>query len=460
MKPDDGHRLCTPSFSLILAATASAQVDARMFRQPTVSQTQIAFVYAGDIWIVSRKGGTATRLSSPQGEESFPRFSPDGTKHRLQRRLRRQYRRLRGRRQRRRAGAPHASSDGGPRDRLAPRRQARAVCLEPRERPAALQSVLSRRPRRRAAREAAGALRRIRRHCRERHRLRLHADVAGLPHLEALSRRLGAGPVALQPQDLRVAQPDERSRQRRAADVARQHDLLRLRSRRRRSATTSGRSTSRRARRGRSRSSRTSTSRSPRLAPMRSCSRPAAGCISSTVAPRRRPRCPIRVVTDETTLRPRTAKAEALISDASISPTGKRAAFGARGDVVTVPAENGAVVNLTRYVRRRRALSALVARWQDGRLLERQERRIRADAAPGRRIGRRAEGDVARRRVPLHAVLVARQQEARVHRSGDEDSHLRRRGEPGDRRSTRVPTGSATAASSRSASSGRPTRGG
>jgi tricorn protease len=54
------------------------------------------------------------------------------------------------------------------------------------------------------------------------------------------------------------------------------------------------------------------------------------------------------VVTDETTLRPRIAKAEALISDASISPTGKRAVFGARGDVVSVPAEHGAVVNITR----------------------------------------------------------------------------------------------------------------
>ena len=39
-------------FALLLALTAAdtadAQVDARMFRQPTVSQTQIAFVYAGD----------------------------------------------------------------------------------------------------------------------------------------------------------------------------------------------------------------------------------------------------------------------------------------------------------------------------------------------------------------------------------------------------------------------------
>ena len=39
---------------------------------------QIAFVYAGDIWLVPKAGGTAIRLSSPLGEETFPRFSPDG----------------------------------------------------------------------------------------------------------------------------------------------------------------------------------------------------------------------------------------------------------------------------------------------------------------------------------------------------------------------------------------------
>ncbi|MGI9175374.1 MAG: S41 family peptidase, partial [Rhodothermales bacterium] len=32
----------------------------------------------GDIWVVPKEGGTANRLSSPRGEESFPRFSPDG----------------------------------------------------------------------------------------------------------------------------------------------------------------------------------------------------------------------------------------------------------------------------------------------------------------------------------------------------------------------------------------------
>ncbi len=51
-----------------------------MFRQPDVSATQIAFVYAGDIWVVPKQGGVAVRLSSPRGEEQFPRFSPDGSR--------------------------------------------------------------------------------------------------------------------------------------------------------------------------------------------------------------------------------------------------------------------------------------------------------------------------------------------------------------------------------------------
>src|SRR3954463_12285283 len=66
--------------ALVIAATAAAQVNARMFRYPAVSADKIAFVYAGDIWLVPKAGGTATRLSSPPGEETFPRFSPDGTR--------------------------------------------------------------------------------------------------------------------------------------------------------------------------------------------------------------------------------------------------------------------------------------------------------------------------------------------------------------------------------------------
>jgi len=63
---------------LSVALPVEAQVDARMLRYPDVSATHISFVYAGDIWIVPKEGGIARRLSTPAGEEQFPRFSPDG----------------------------------------------------------------------------------------------------------------------------------------------------------------------------------------------------------------------------------------------------------------------------------------------------------------------------------------------------------------------------------------------
>ena len=50
-----------------------------MMRMPDVSDSQIAFVYAGDIWISDTSGGLARRLTSHEGMEVFPKFSPDGT---------------------------------------------------------------------------------------------------------------------------------------------------------------------------------------------------------------------------------------------------------------------------------------------------------------------------------------------------------------------------------------------
>ena len=72
-----------PTFILIFVAIAfpvlaEDALDARLMRMPAVSEKQIAFVYAGDIWVAPKEGGTAIRLSSPAGEELFPRFSPDG----------------------------------------------------------------------------------------------------------------------------------------------------------------------------------------------------------------------------------------------------------------------------------------------------------------------------------------------------------------------------------------------
>ena len=49
------------------SSVVSAAVNARMLRFPDVSETHIAFVYAGDIWVVEKEGGIARRLSSPAG---------------------------------------------------------------------------------------------------------------------------------------------------------------------------------------------------------------------------------------------------------------------------------------------------------------------------------------------------------------------------------------------------------
>ncbi len=65
------------SASLCLAQS-STQIDATLFQKPTVNQTHIVFVYAGDLWIVPREGGDAKRLTTGVGEETDPIFSPDG----------------------------------------------------------------------------------------------------------------------------------------------------------------------------------------------------------------------------------------------------------------------------------------------------------------------------------------------------------------------------------------------
>ena len=65
--------------ALSLLGSLAAQPGVRLFRQPDVSATQIAFVFGDDIWVAPKQGGTAVRISSPPGSELFPRFSPDGS---------------------------------------------------------------------------------------------------------------------------------------------------------------------------------------------------------------------------------------------------------------------------------------------------------------------------------------------------------------------------------------------
>ncbi len=68
------------SFALCLVIPViSFSQGTRLLRHPTVSRDSIAFEYAGDLWVVSRSGGPARRLTATQGLELQPSFSPDGS---------------------------------------------------------------------------------------------------------------------------------------------------------------------------------------------------------------------------------------------------------------------------------------------------------------------------------------------------------------------------------------------
>jgi tricorn protease len=66
-----------------LSAGASAQAnvnvrDTRFLHQPATSGTHVAFVYADDLWVARIDGTDVRRLTTDDGVESNPAFSPDG----------------------------------------------------------------------------------------------------------------------------------------------------------------------------------------------------------------------------------------------------------------------------------------------------------------------------------------------------------------------------------------------
>lgn len=64
----------------VFACSVGAQTnDHLLFRNPSISATQIVFEYANDLWIVPSEGREARRLTNGVGHESDPHFSPDGT---------------------------------------------------------------------------------------------------------------------------------------------------------------------------------------------------------------------------------------------------------------------------------------------------------------------------------------------------------------------------------------------
>jgi tricorn protease len=84
------HRMCGMGLraswwcgvtALLLALSASASAgdeETLLLRSPAISKDQLAFVYAGDLWVTDRDGTNPRRLTSHPADERSPRFSPDG----------------------------------------------------------------------------------------------------------------------------------------------------------------------------------------------------------------------------------------------------------------------------------------------------------------------------------------------------------------------------------------------
>lgn len=60
------------------SARPESSPEARLLRFPTVGGGRIVFCYAGDLYSVPVTGGSATKLTSHIGYECFPKISPDG----------------------------------------------------------------------------------------------------------------------------------------------------------------------------------------------------------------------------------------------------------------------------------------------------------------------------------------------------------------------------------------------
>jgi len=64
-------------FALFISSISFSQ-GTQLLRQPTLHGDNVVFVYANDLWKASTQGGTAIRLTSDEGYESSPHYSNDG----------------------------------------------------------------------------------------------------------------------------------------------------------------------------------------------------------------------------------------------------------------------------------------------------------------------------------------------------------------------------------------------
>ncbi len=409
--------------------TAKAQVDARLMREPAVSATHVAFVYAGDIWVAPKEGGVAQRLTTAKGDEHYPRFSPDGSEI-----------------------AFTGDYDGNPDIYVMPALggAVRQVTHHP-----VPDRVLNWTPDGKALLFASGMA-----SPKDRFdQLYTVSSHGGLP--EKLAVPYGEF-GAISPDGVTLAycpnSQDLRTWKRyRGGDVSRIY-LFDLKTGESRRVGDDGASYSQPMWHGATLyfiSDRDANKRynlwafDTKSGAMRQLTHfdtfdvhfPSAGPSDivfeaggklylldlATEKPRE---LNIQVVTDESTLRPRVEKVADLILAADVSPSGKRVYFDARGEIFSVPAENGPVYNLTRtsgVAERYPALShdgKTLAYWSD------RTGEYELTVRPADGSGGRAHGDQARPRLPLQHLLVARRQEGGL-RGPDHDHQHGRRGHGG-----------------------------
>ena len=66
-------------FTLLSICQVTFGQGTQLLRQPTLSDDAVVFIYANDLWKADKAGGAAIRLTSNEGSESAPHFSPDGS---------------------------------------------------------------------------------------------------------------------------------------------------------------------------------------------------------------------------------------------------------------------------------------------------------------------------------------------------------------------------------------------
>ncbi len=68
--------------AIVLSAASAAPADQPLpdgfYRYPTIGHGVIVFASEGDLWKVPEDGGVAMRLTAHEGDEKFPKISPDG----------------------------------------------------------------------------------------------------------------------------------------------------------------------------------------------------------------------------------------------------------------------------------------------------------------------------------------------------------------------------------------------